>query len=72
MLRIRRVLALKEVPHFTTCQKAFDRLSAHIWRIMHHVSVSLFPQEDNPALGIDASGYERSFASWYYTQRGQL
>jgi hypothetical protein len=34
MPRLRETLGLKQVPRFTTIQKAFDRLSTIVWRVL--------------------------------------
>jgi iron only hydrogenase large subunit-like protein len=72
MSRVKRVLKLKRVPHFTTVHKAFNRLPTFEWRNLLRISSSLFPKEDDAALGMDASGYERFFARGYYTKRAHL
>jgi IS5 family transposase len=71
MSRVRETLGLKQIPHFTTIQKAFDRLSTSVWRILLKMSLRLFPKKGDIA-GIDASGYERHYASHYYTRRAKL
>ena len=70
MPRIREVLGLKEIPHYTTLQKAFNRLSLVVWRILLRASTSLLPGSRISA--IDASGFDRHYASRYYTQRARL
>ena len=68
MPRIRETLGLKQLPHFTTVQKAFQRLSTAIWRVLQRISASL----GDGVAAVDASGWDRSYASRYYTQRVKL
>ncbi|MGQ9733300.1 MAG: IS5 family transposase, partial [Candidatus Zipacnadales bacterium] len=70
MPRIREALGLERLPHFTTVQKAFERLSTAIWRVLQRLSASLLTGDGVAAL--DASGWDRSYASRYYTQRVKL
>ncbi len=67
---IRRALGLERLPHFTTVQKAFQRLAAAIWRVLQRISASLLRGDGVAAL--DASGWDRSHASCYYTHRVKL
>jgi IS5 family transposase len=67
---IRQALGLKRLPHFTTVQKAFQRLSLTVWRVLQRISASLLKGEGVAA--VDASGWDRSYASRYYTQRIKL
>lgn len=71
MLQVKETLGINHVPHFTTIQKAFDRLATTMWRVLLKVSTSLFPKRGKIA-GIDASGYERHYASHHYTIRSKL
>ena len=70
MPRIREALGLKVVPHFTTVQKAFSRLSTLLWRVLLKASASLL--EQGRIAVIDASGFERHYASHFYTRRTKL
>ena len=70
MPRIREALGLKQLPHFTTVPKAFQRLSTAIWRVLQRISASLLWGDGVAA--VDASGWDRSYASRYYTQRVKL
>ena len=70
MPRIRETLGLKQLPHFTTVQKAFQRLSLAVWRVLQRISASLLLGDGVAA--VDASGWDRSYASRYYTQRVKL
>ncbi len=70
MPRIRKALGLKRLPHFTTVQKAFQRLSPAIWRVLQRISASLLHGDGVAA--VDSSGWDRSSASRSYTQRIKL
>lgn len=65
--RIWATLALDGLPDYSTVRKAFHRLAMHVWRILLRHSSHLLP--GNRLAGIDASGFERSFASRHYTKR---
>lgn len=67
---VREALNLDSVPHHTTIQKAFDRLDATIWRLLLTKTVNGFDQSGHA--GIDSTGFERSRASRYYTQRTKM
>lgn len=67
---IQQVLGLGKLPHFTTVQKAFVRLSPAVWRVVQRASSALLPTSGLAAL--DASGWDRSYASRHYTQRLKL
>ena len=69
MPRIQEALGLKRLPHFTTVQKAL-RLSTSIWRVLQRVSSSLV--ESDGVAALDSTGWDRSYASRYYTQRAKL
>ena len=70
MPKIQEALGLRRLPHFTTVQKAFQRLSTSIWRVLQRVSSYLVGGDGVAAL--DATGWDRSYASRYYTQRVKL
>ena len=70
MPRIRAALDLEDLPDFSTVCKAFHRLTMHVWRILLRQSSHLLP--GNRVAGIDARGFERSFASHHYTKRAGL
>jgi hypothetical protein len=65
MPRLRETLGLKQLPHFTTVQKAFQRLSTTIWRVLQQLSAALLPGDGVAA--VVAVGWDRSHASRYYT-----
>jgi IS5 family transposase len=70
MPRLRESLGLKQLPHFTTLQKAFQRLSTAIWRVLQQLSAALLPGDGVAA--VVAVGWDRSHASRSYTQRVKL
>jgi len=70
MPRLQEALGLRRLPHFTTVQKAFARLETAVWRVLQRVSASLV--KGDPIVALDASGWDRSYASRYYTQRAKL
>jgi IS5 family transposase len=70
MPHIQQALGLRHLPHFTTVQKAFARLETAVWRVLQQISASLLSGDG--VAGLDASGWDRSYASRYYTQRVKL
>ena len=71
MPRLQEALGLQRLPHYTTIQKAFERMGMKVWRWLHQDS--LFNQTDLPRIAaVDSSGWERSWASRHYTQRTKL
>lgn len=71
MPRLQEVLGLKQLPHYTTIQKAFERMGMKVWRWLHQASMPR--QTDFPRIvALDSSGWERSRASRHYTQRIKL
>ncbi len=70
MPRIQQALGLKHLPHFTTVQKAFARLETAVWRVLQRMSASLL--EGDRVAALDATGWDRSYASRHYTQRVKL
>ncbi len=72
MPRIQQALGLKRLPHFTTVQKAFARLETAVWRVLQRMSASLLEPEGDRVAALDATGWERSYASRHYTQRIKL
>ena len=70
MPRIRTTLDLEELQSPSTLCKAFNRLDMAVWRVLLNLSVTLLPT--NGVVGIDASGFDRSHASKYYTKRTDL
>jgi len=60
MPRLQQALGLRELPHCTTVQKAFQRLNPAIWRVLQRLSASLL--EGDGVATLDASGWDRSHA----------
>ena len=67
MPRIRNAINLTEPPATSTLCKAFDRLDMAVWQVLVNLSVSLLPT--NGVAGIDASGFDPTYASKHYTKR---
>jgi len=61
---------VKRLTRFTTEKKAFARLETAIFRVLQRVSASLV-EGDKRVAALDSSGWDRSYASRYYTQRVQ-
>ncbi|OKY78535.1 MAG: Transposase IS5 family [Candidatus Methanohalarchaeum thermophilum] len=70
MPRIRSKLDLNKVPHPSTLCRAFNKLSMKKWRNLLRLSVKKL--DISGVAGIDASGFDRSHASRYYTQRSEM
>lgn len=70
MPRIRRTMELTEFSSASTLYKAFDRLDMAVWRVLLNLSGNLLPTDG--VVGIDASGFDRSYASKHYTKRAKL
>ena len=61
---------MDDIPHFSTIQKAFDRFSCHLYRVLlKRIRSSL---QGLGLVGIDATGFNRTYASRYYTKRTDL
>jgi hypothetical protein len=67
---LRAELGLAKVPHFTTLQKAFQRLKSSIFNILVTLSAKL--TEFSGIAAIDATGFQRSSASRHYSKRCNL
>ncbi len=70
MTRIRGELKLNKVPHPSTLCRAFNKLSMKIWRTLLRLSIKKL--DLSGAAGIDASGFDRSYASRHYTERTKM
>ncbi len=70
MPEIQKELNLSSVPHFTTLQKAFQRLESRIFNLLILLSAKLTDFSGNA--GIDATGFQRGFASNHYSKRCKL
>ncbi len=70
MPRIQKELNLSSVPHFTTLQKAFQRLKSRVFNLLILLSAKLTDFSGNA--GIDATGFQRGFASDHYSKRCKI
>ena len=59
---IQKELNLSSVPHFTTLQKAFQRLKSKIFNLLILLSAKLTEFSGNA--GVDATGHSFSFRKW--------
>lgn len=68
---IREILALPEVPHFTTLQKFFCRIKTLYLRLTFRKTVNLFYTNDDniPITAIDSSGFTSGYCSHYFSER---
>lgn len=67
---IQKELNLSSVPHFTTIQKAFQRLKSGVYNLLILLSAKLTDFSGNA--GIDATGFQRGNASHHYTKRCKI
>jgi len=65
MPRLQQTLSLKCLPHFTTVQKAFQRLDAAVWQVLQRASATLV--EGDGVAVLDANGWDRFYTSRHYT-----
>jgi len=66
---IRDVLDLDQMPHFTTVQKAFDRVNA--WKLRWLVKESARRMNPSGTAAMDGTGFDRCWSSRHYTQCAQ-
>ena len=71
MDRIRAVLDLKTIPHFTTLQKFLCRIKSLYFDILHKNTLKLFYSDDGEIAitAIDSSGFTSGYSSYYYSVR---
>jgi len=71
MDRIREVLQLKSIPHFTTLQKFLDRIKSIYFDILLKSTLKIFysPDDTIPITAIDSSGFTSGYCSHYYSFR---
>ena len=67
---IQKELNLGSVPHFTTLQKAFQRLKSKIFNLLILLSAKLTSFSGNA--GVDATGFQRGSASHHYSKRCKI
>jgi len=65
---LQRMLCIKRIPHYTTLQKAMQRLPAHILRKMVMACRKLLNLKD-VAASIDGTGFSNTNPSHYYLKR---
>jgi hypothetical protein len=61
-------LVLDEIPHFTTLQKFFQKISSVLFDRILNQTLSLF-DINNPWIAIDGTGHSSSHASTYYAKK---
>jgi hypothetical protein len=71
MDRIREVLGLTTIPHFTTLQKFLCRIKPIYFDILLKSTLKLFyfPDDTIPITAIDSSGFTSGYCSHYYSER---
>jgi IS5 family transposase len=69
MTPIRDTLELDDMPHFTTVQKAMDRVNA--WKVRWILKESARRMNPSGRAAMDATGFDRHWSSRHYTQCAQ-
>jgi hypothetical protein len=71
MDRIREVLELTSIPHFTTLQKFISRIKPIYLDILFKCTLNIFYSPDDiiPITAIDSSGFTSGYCSHYYSER---
>ena len=68
MPRVVKILGLKKIPHFTTLQEFFKRISSFLLEKVLTQTVKLFDIDD-ARIAIDGTGHSSSYASLYYAKK---
>ena len=68
MPRVKKILGLKKIPHFTTIQKFFQRISTFLLERILNQTLKLF-EICEPWVAIDGTGHSSSYASRYYAKK---
>jgi hypothetical protein len=71
MSKVKEVLGLDQVPHFTTLQKFVSRIPSYFFNLVLSITLKTFysDKEKIAVNSIDATGFTSSYASYYYSQR---
>jgi hypothetical protein len=71
MSKIKGVLGLDQVPHFTTLQKFVSRIPSYFFNLVLSITLKTFysDKEKIAVNSIDAIEFTSSYASHYYSQR---
>jgi len=71
MSKVKEVLGLDQVPHFTTLQKFVSRIPSYFFNLILSRTLKMFysDKEKIAINAIDATGFTSSYASHYYSQR---
>jgi hypothetical protein len=71
MSRVKEVLGLDQVPHFTTLQKFVSRIPSYFFNLVFSRTLKMF-YSDREMIALNAintTGFTSSYASHYYSQR---
>ena len=68
MPRIKEILGLKKMPHFTTIQKFFQRIPTPLFERILNQTLKLF-EISEPWVAMDGTGHSSSYASTYYAKK---
>lgn len=62
---LRRIISLKNIPHYTTIHKFFKRFSSHVFTLLLVQTAKLF--DLSGIIAIDSTGFSSNIASRYYS-----
>ena len=63
--RIKQYLGIKNVPHFTTLQKFFQKLPSSIFKTINQLILRLYPVKGE-IIALDGTGFTNDYADKYY------